>query len=100
MGKGRRQGRARSGQPALAQESVGQPVGAPRSRRSEAQPSRPPDVPQGVGRAHRALALSPSSVLGAAIIAAYATTIGNGPAHHAAGRDVVVLLVLAEGDPS
>src|SRR5882724_9664557 len=75
MGKGRRH-------PAQARESLGQPVGAPRFDRSEARPSRPPDVLQGAGRPHRALALYRSSVLGAVIIAVYATTIVIAAAHH------------------
>ena len=57
-------------------------------------------MPQGVGRAHRALALSPSSVLGAAIIAAYATTIVIGAAHHELWRDEVVPLSIAREMPS
>src|SRR5947209_6674154 len=72
----------------------------PRSGRSEAPPSRPPDVPHGAGRAHRALALFPASVLGAAIIAAYATTIVIAAAHHELWRDEVVPLSIAREMPS
>src|SRR5437879_13325307 len=93
MGKGRRH-------PAQARESLGQPVGAPRFDRSEARPSRPPDVPQGAGRPHRALALYRSSVLGAVIIAAYATTIVIAAAHHELWRDEVVPLSIAREMPS
>src|SRR5207244_12847478 len=83
-----------------ARESFGRPGGAPRSGRCEAPPSRPPGVPHGAGRAHRALALFPASVLGAAIIAAYATTIVIAAAHHELWRDEVVPLSIAREMPS